>query len=148
MKRYQFGLEPLLFQRQTLEEQTQQEMGRAQALLQALQQELEAAFQTYRTHVDTPIRSGMTPAEIRLHTNYTSILLENLERCKRKVRDQRKAVDQIRERLQAQHMDTQVVETLKEKDMARYSLELRRHESRLLDEFTSIRHSLKTIKSE
>jgi flagellar export protein FliJ len=142
MKRYKFSLEPLLFQRQTIEEQVLQEMARARLVLQQLQAELEDAFSRYQKHISTPMQGGVSVVDIQLHNNYTTVLSEKLEACKKSVREQRKVVEDIRARLKKHHIDTKVVETLKEKDQARYTLEARRDETRQLDEFSSIRHNL------
>lgn len=141
MQRYKFKLEPLLFQRSMLEEQTQQKLAREQMLLKQLQDKLEKAFRSLREHDAKKRAEKITPADLQLHRNYKQLLLERMDSCKEKVREQRHQVEEIKSQLLKEHRETRVVEILKAKDMDHYRVEFRRWETRQLDEFSSIRRA-------
>ena len=140
MKRYKFNLEPLLFQRATLEEQAQQELAEQNRLLKEIQDKLTTLFDEYQTHCKHR-PSVTTPAELELANNYTNVLLERIETARNEVRRQREAVEKVKAKLLKLHQDKKVVERLKEKDVKAYQTEIRREETKILDEFTSIRHA-------
>jgi len=141
MKRYQFKLEPLLVKRQTLEDQCQQEMAEQNRLLRQHQEELKTAFEEYRNHRLAADAVTISIAELEIFNNYANVLLDRIEAAKTKLREQRKAVDAVKDKLLALHRDTQAVEKLKEKDKQAYLKDANREESKQIDEYSVIRHA-------
>lgn len=146
MKRYAFRFEPLLFQRQTREEQMQQELARENQLLEARGAELTRLFEEYRSHQFGRQNAPISPGDLELFNNYAALLRERLEQAKTKVREQRKVVDEVTKRLAQAHIDKEVVEKLKEKDRQAYYEELRKQETKQLDEMTIIRFASPALK--
>jgi|GEM_PF-2622866 len=147
MKKYKFKLEPLLFQRQTIEELTQQKLSGEIHTLKQLQAVLEDAFQSYNNHKSKQHSVKMSPADIQMHMNFTTVLQERLDEAREKVRDQNKVITEIKKELLEQHKQTKIVEHIKDKDIEKYKEELKKAETIEMDEFTSIRQATKIMRS-
>ena len=142
MKKYKFKMQSLLFHRQTLEDQAQQDLAKQQRVLLKLQNELQETYNLYHIHIaSSPKR--LNAAELQIHNNYTSFLHNKILALKDQVRQQNKITDIFTKKLLAKHKDTKIVETLKEKDESNFNYQAKREETKQLDEFGSIRFNMK-----
>lgn len=142
MKKYSFSLETLLFHRETKMELSKQKVAAEMQLLSKYQNELAEAFSQYKLAKSKPHPAQSTPAEMQLRTNYINMLLQNIEKHQNQVREQKKALEKVQKVLRQEHSELEVVKKLKEKDYEKYQVELRRWETRQLDDFTVTRHAL------
>ena len=143
VKQYKFRLEQLLFHRETLEEKCQQELADEKSALSELQDKLNGAFDNYRKHRISDDCKTLSPAELDVHSVYKHYLAELLENTRESVNRQRKAVGKVKGRLLKLHRDKRVVEILREKDLKSYQYEVKREETKQLDEFSTMRHGRK-----
>lgn len=148
MKRYQFRLEPLLFKRQTIEEQVQQELAEANHKLEEYGHALTKLFDTYKSLDATQGAQSISAADLLVFQDYAGRLAEEIEAAKVKVREQRKVVETVTAKLAKVHMDKEIVEKLKEKDRQQYYEELRKQETKQLDDMTIVRHAAPSKKAD
>ncbi len=139
MRRFKFRFEPLLFKRQTLVEQAQQELGKQRQILEQYQQQLQDTFdELRRTRLDAS-QGPLTPHKLQIHNNYRRRLEDLVDQFRKQVREQSKVVDNAKKKLLQLHMDKEVVERLKERERVSYLKEMSQQEMKQLDEFGSIR---------
>ncbi len=143
MKKYAFKLEPLLFKRQTEEEQARQKLAKENLRLKELENELSSAFEAYKAYRFQLDHDSIAPGDLHLYRNYVTELQRRLEIIKEQLRDQHRAVKAARENVLKMHKKMRVVEILKEKDIERYMKAVKREETLQLDEFTLLRHGRK-----
>ena len=139
MKRYAFKFEPLLFARQTREEQVQQELAREHVKLEALGAELTRIFEEYQQLGRNLSCGAVTVGELTTLNAYSAWLRERHEEAKESVRVQRKLVEEVTTRLARLHMDKEIVERFKDLDKAAYYDSMRKAETKQLDDMTLIR---------
>lgn len=145
MKRYKFQFEPLLFQRQTLEEKARQDLAGKTKILNDLQDKLNSTFDEYRKHRLEKFKETLCAAELELFNNYANLLLDRIQEQKEALREQQKAVGKIKAKLLKLHQNKKIVETLKEKDLAAYVKDAKKNEEKEVDEINVIRHKHKEI---
>lgn len=141
-KRFKFPLQPVLDQRERVEEQKQQVVAQRRRSLDDAEAELASLNDQFRENSDA-LRSshrGFDAEELRMHYAHLSYLDRVILAQIRVVAERRVMLDRARADLLGASRDRQVVEKLKERRHEAFVIEEMRVEQNELDDANARRH--------
>lgn len=142
MKRFRFALQPVLEQRERVEEEQQQNVARRKRAVDDAERELRRLNDEFRASSDR-LRSNhraLNSDELRLHYAHLQFLDRTIVAQIRVVAERRVALDRARADLLAASKERKVVEKLKERRHEAFVAEELRVEQNELDDGNARRH--------
>jgi flagellar export protein FliJ len=140
---FKFRYESLLMYRNHIKEKAQMDLARAIRALKVSEQALAGLVQDRRraaAELEADLGRPMDAGLMRSYLDYLSHMSDRIQAQVGEIAARETAVRQERKRLLSRAKDYRIMENLKEKDRAKWMLELERKERIRLNEIAVLRH--------
>lgn len=147
MKKFIFTLQPVLDQRQRVEEEKQQIVAQRRRSLDEAEAELQRLNADFRAHSERlrDAHRDLTADELRLHYAHLSFLDRTIVAQIQIVAERRVALDRARADLLAASKERKVVEKLKDRRREAHVAEAARLEQNALDDSNARRQARRSV---
>jgi flagellar FliJ protein len=146
LKKFKFGLQPVLSHRQFIEETLQKELARLQRRLAKERDRLDHHKDKQRhltAELEQEQRQGTNSSTLLLYSNFLEQLAADIQQQTHKVTALVQQTDAKREELLDAMKNRKALEKFKEKKLAEHTAMLAKKEQAFLDEIGSSRHGRK-----
>ncbi len=137
MKKFKFNLQPLLDQKEMLEELARKDYMEIADKLRKEEERLKVYVDLYRRfseNLDTMKKDGMEVSELRFQYRYIDSIKEFIESQKKLIAELKKTAEEKRAELTRASINKKVVEKAKERKKEEYDREVKRQEQKIMDE--------------